>query len=171
MDTNAAPSLSWDALRHTEGDIPWGALKRFAEASATDDDVLEEVLDLYDEFTETAYERRGFECRYVPAIAAPRLSDAGRHRAAGFLLRSLMFAGDEDNDMMTEVLPAAIGAFGPKSVLPLVVEFMSGNYRPWPATFGLWQMATMARKTDDPQLREGTSVHHAPSSVSDRAVA
>ena len=55
---------------------------------------------------------------------------------------------------MQEVLPAAIGALGPKAVLPVVVEFMPEDYKPWNATFGLWQMAKLARKTDDPHLRE-----------------
>jgi hypothetical protein len=157
MDAKTSTSLPWDALRHTQGDIPWPALEQFAEAVAVDGDVLEELLDLYDEFMETAYERQSYECLYVPAIlamAAPRLSDAGRDRAARFLLCSLMTAGAEDDELMEEVLPAAIGALGPQAVLPIVIEFMPEDHRPWNATFGLWQMAKLARKTDDPQLRE-----------------
>jgi hypothetical protein len=157
MDANASTSLPWDALRNTEGEIPWTALEQFTEAAAADGDVLEELLDLYGDFQEAAYERHSFECLYVPAIlamAAPRLSDAGRNRAARFLLRSLILAGDEDDELMEEVLPAAIGAFGPKVVLPLVVEFMPADYKPWNATFGIWQMAKLARNTNDPELRE-----------------
>jgi hypothetical protein len=70
MDANADTSLPWDALRNTQGDIPWTALEQFAQAAAADWDVLEEIMDLYDEFQETAYERHGFECLYVPAILA-----------------------------------------------------------------------------------------------------
>ena len=157
MDAKTGTSLPWDTLRHTEGDIPWTALEQFAEAVVADWDAMEELQDLYDEFMETAYERQSYECLYVPAIlamAAPQLSEAGRARATRFLLRALMGAGDEDNELMQEVLPAALGAFGPETVLPTVVEFMPDDYQPWPATFGLWQMATLARRTDAPKLRE-----------------
>ena len=157
MDAKISTSLPWDALRHTEGSIPWTTLEQFAQAVAVDWDVLEELLDLCDEFMETAAKRRSYECLYVPAIlamAAPQLSEAGRDRATRFLLQALMVAGDEDNELMQEVLPAALGAFGPETVLPIVVEFMPDNYQPWPATFGLWQMATLACRTDDPKLRE-----------------
>ena len=124
MDANASTSLPWDALRHTQGDIPWTALGQFAEAVASDWDSLEELLDLYDEFMETAYQRQSYECLYVPAIlamAASTLSDAGRDRAARFLLRSLMNAGDEDDELMDDFLPAAIGTLGPKAILPIIV--------------------------------------------------
>ncbi len=157
MDAKTSTSLPWEALRHTEGPIPWPALKRFADTATADGHVLEEILDLYDEFMETADERRSYECLYVPAIlamAAPQLSEAGRDQATRFLMQALMFAGDEDNELMQEVLPAALGAFGPETTLPVVVELMPDNYQPWPATFGLWQMATLARRTDDPKLRE-----------------
>jgi len=157
MDASTEASLPWEALTHIEGDIPWTALGQFAEAVAADWDSLEELLDLYDEFMETAYQQQSYECLYVPAIlamAAPSLSDAGRDRAARFLLRSLMTAGAEDDDLMEEVLPAAIGVLGPEAVIPIVIEFMPGDYKPWNVAFGLWQMATLARQTDDPQLRE-----------------
>ena len=157
MDADTEASLPWEAMTHTEGDIPWAALETFAHAVAADWDVLEEILNLYDEFMETPYERQSFECLYVPAIlamAAPKLSDAGRDRAARFLLRSLIYAGDEEDELMRDVLPAAIGAFGPKAVLPVVAEFMPEDYQPGNVAFGLWQMATLARKTRDPQLRE-----------------
>ena len=157
MEANASKSLPWDALGNTRGDIPWAALDQFADAAVADRDVLEELLDLYDGFQETVYERGSFECLYVPAIlamAAPRLSDTGRDRAARFLLRSLMIAGATDDEPMQDVLPAAIGALGPETVLPVIPEFMPEDYQPWEAAFGLWQMAKLACQTDDPGLRE-----------------
>jgi len=60
-------------------------------------------------------------------------------RAARFLLRALTLAGDEEDEFMEDVLPAAIGILGPEAVLPVVLEFMPEDFLPWNVTFGLWQ--------------------------------
>jgi len=63
----------------------------------------------------------------VPAIfalAAPKLDDRKRCYVAGFLLEKLSEAGQQDDDLLMEVLQAACGSLGPV-ILPQVLDTIS----------------------------------------------
>ena len=82
-------SLPWEALKHTEGEIPWGTLETFANALAADESVFDRLTALYDAFMTAPHDDPTYEGLYVPAIfamAAPRLTGALREKAAEFFV-------------------------------------------------------------------------------------
>ena len=158
MATESGSPLPWEALKHTEGGIPWAALETFADALGTEGSVFQGLADLYDEFMADPYQRPTYEDLYVPAIlalAAPRLTGAWREKAAEFLVTALVEAEEEDDEVLIEMLEAACGALGP-SILPAVLKAMPVTFRPWEVTLGLWGLMTLAAKTDDPALKDRT---------------
>ena len=70
-----ATQLPWEALKHTEGSIPWSALFEFA-AAVRDKSLTDSLLGLYDQAYESDFDHPHYEEYYVPAIfalAAPQL--------------------------------------------------------------------------------------------------
>ena len=156
MDATTHLALPWEALKHTEGPIPWPAIRQFAEGLGTDSQLLEPLLDIFDQTLEDPYSQGTFEDLYVPAIialAAPRLSELARKHAARILIDALIIAYEHDDEVFMEALSATCGALGPEAVLPAVLEAMPSDYQPWLASFGLWHMMHLALDTQNVFLR------------------
>jgi len=147
--------LPWEALQHTEGDIPWPALYEFAAAVVTDQSLSDSLAELYEQAWESESDREHYEEYYVPAIfalAAPQLSDQRRREIGTFLVEKLAEAGWEDADVSMEVLTAACGSMGPV-ILPLVLETIAKEPDHEGAWFHLWGLTELAGKTEDAELR------------------
>ncbi len=157
MTAETNPSLPWDALREPQGPIPWDALKRLAHAAGRDEDVRERLQELFEESLESRFDRQSFECLYVPAIlamAASSMPPEARDQAARYFLRAMLEAADEGDETMANVVSTVLGRMGPEIVLPLIVEAMPKDYRPWSVSLALWAMAALVLDTDAPQYRE-----------------
>jgi len=155
MDTES-PHLPWNDLNHTEGSIPWPALRTFAEAVAADQEVAERLFRVYEEAHEKALRETCYADLYVPAIfamAAPRLDNEQRREIGIFLLKKLATAGRDDDDLGLEVLTAAAGAMGPV-LLPLVLDARAKEPDTRGAWIFLWSLTMLAVETDDPALRD-----------------
>jgi len=143
-------------LKHTEGDIPWPVLEQFAEALVADPGLAAQLRSRYEEIMDSEDAPLDYEYVYIPAIfalAAPRLDEATRRQAGEFLVRELLSAGENDDDVLLETLEAACGSLGPV-VLPRVLqtlEDLDAHHNAW---FHLWSVATVAMKAEDPALRE-----------------
>jgi hypothetical protein len=147
--------LPWEALQHTEGDIPWPALYEFAAAVVTDKSLTDGLIELYEQALEAGYDHEHYEEYYVPAIfalAAPQLSDQRRREIGVFLVDKLAEAGREDADISMEVLTAGCGSMGPV-VLPLVLETIAKEPDHEGAWFHLWGLTELAGETEDAELR------------------
>lgn len=148
--------LPWDALRHKEGEIPWNALRTFAEAVVHDPDVIVGLSDLYAETHETARKDISYGDFYVPAIfalAAPDLDDQQRRRIGTFLIDKLLTAGRKDDELALEVLTAAVGTMGP-AILPDVLDVIDAETDPHGAWLFLWSLTLLANETEDVDLRQ-----------------
>jgi len=155
MDTNK-PQLPWDELQHTEGDIPWPALRRFAEAVATDPTVAQKLFDVYDRAYEIGPEEVCYADLYVPAIfalAAPKLDDEQHHEIADFLVDRLVEAGEDEEELTAEALATAVGTLGP-AVLPAVLEAIANEPDSSDAWFQLWELTLLAGNTENQFLRQ-----------------
>jgi uncharacterized protein YchJ len=147
--------LPWEALQHTEGDIPWPALYEFAAAVVTDKSLTDGLVELYEQALQAGYDHEHYEDYYVPAIfalAAPQLSDQRRREIGVFLVEKLAEAGQEDSDISMEVLMAACGSLGPV-VLPVVLETIAKEPDHEGAWFHLWGLTELAGQTEDAELR------------------
>jgi len=148
--------LPWEALEQTGGDIPWPALYELAAAVVVDPLVVDRLIDLYNQGVAWDYGIEHYEEFYVPAIfalAAPQLSGQRRCEIGRFLLEKLADAGDEDEDLLMEVLAAACGSMGAE-ILPLVLETIANEPDDKGAWFHLWGLTELAAKTDDTQIRQ-----------------
>src|SRR2546421_582073 len=122
----ATDALPWNSLKLTDSKIPWNDLRRLADAAATDDATREKLLRELQHHLDRRY--GGVESSYheqidlaVPAVvamAAERLSADGRRQAAESLLHALYRAGNEDDDFMLELIPAAAGRLGTAVIDP-----------------------------------------------------
>ncbi|MBN2130944.1 MAG: SEC-C domain-containing protein [Sedimentisphaerales bacterium] len=154
MDTNE-PQLPWDELQHTEGDIPWPALRRFAEAVATDPTVTQELFDVYDQAYEIDPEQFCCADLYVPAIfalAAPKLDDERRRDIAACLLDRLAEAAEDMAELNEDALATAVGKLGP-TVLPAILDAIPAQPDSSSAWYSLWNLTLLAAETEDPSLR------------------
>ena len=150
-----ASALPWAALGHTEGEPPWEALEQLSAALAADDSLLDRLWQVYEPFTMDPYGTDTYECIYVPAViamAAPRLSEAGRGRAADLLVAELVAAGEDDDEAMLDVLQCACGALGAAAV-PAVMGAIEEELTLDGAWFHLWDLMVLAGESSDPQLR------------------
>ena len=150
-----ANQLRWDALKQTEGDIPWAALFNFAGAVVTESSVINNLFELYEQAWESEYDQEHYEHYYVPAIfslAAPQLSDERRLEIGAFLVEKLAEAGREDADISIEVLTAACGSMG-SVILPTVLGAIENDPVTSGAWFHFWGLTELAGKTDDAELR------------------
>jgi len=148
--------LPWNDLQQAKGDIPWPALRAFAEAVSTDRDVTAKLFEVYDQTYATVTKQICYADLYVPAIfalAAPKLNDDQRREIGAFLLAKMVQAGQDDADLNLETLSAAIGSLGPV-VLPLVLEAIDNEPDMYGAWIFLWGLTALAAKTDDPALRD-----------------
>ncbi len=147
--------LPWEALKQTEGDIPWSALYKFAAALVVDPSLADSLIELYEQAMESGYDREHYEDFYVPAIfalAAPQLNDERRCEIGAFLVEKLAEAGYEDDDLLIETLMAACGSIGPV-ILPLVLDTIAQEPDCEGAWFHLWGLTEMAANSNDIELR------------------
>jgi len=148
--------LPWEALKHTEGDIPWSALYKFAAAVVVDPFVEDALIELYEQALESGYDHEHYEEFYVPAIfalAAPQLSDERRSEVGNVLVEKLADAGHEDDDLLMEVLTAACGSMG-SVILPAVLDTIAKEPDHRGAWFSLWGLTELAVKSKDIELRD-----------------
>ena len=146
--------LPWEALKHTEGDIPWSALYKFAAEVVVDPSVVDALIELYEQTLESGYDYEHYEEFYVPAIfalAAPQLSDERRSEIGAFLVEKLAEAGWEDADISMEVLTAACGSMGPL-ILPAVLDTIAKEPDHEGAWFHLWGLTELAAKSNDTEV-------------------
>lgn len=116
--------LPWEALKHTEGGIPWPELSEFAAAVVRDRSLTDELVELYEQAYESECDHERYEEYYVPAIfalAAPQLSDERRREIGAYLIEKLAESGYDDAEISMEVLAAACGSMGPV-ILPAVLR-------------------------------------------------
>ena len=155
MTAPESPTLPWATLTHTEGDIPWPALEASADALAADPMLLDRLTDRYDEFMTDPEARRSYECLYIPAIlamAAPRMDDPTRRRAADWLVGALLDAEDDMDEYQLAVIEAACGAVGPAAVAA-VLDSLPAPMRPEEVTVGQWGLLGLAARSDGAALR------------------
>lgn len=153
-----AMELPWEALKHSQGDIPLSALAQFAAAVVRDRSLTDALMDLYEKAYETESDQPHFEEFYVPAIfalAAPQLSDQRRREIGEILINKLVEAGRDDAEVSLEVLMAACGYMGP-AILPAVLAAIKDEPDTDGAWIHLWGLTELAAKTDDPEVRETT---------------
>ena len=147
--------LPWEALKHTEGDIPWSALYKFAAAIVSDRSLTDDLIELYEDAYESEYDHAHYEEYYVPAIfalAAPQLSDERRCEIGDFLIEKLVEAGFDEADISMEVLEAACGSMGPV-ILPAVLDAIENEPDMDGAWFRLWGLTELAAQSEDPEVR------------------
>ena len=147
--------LPWEALKHTEGDIPWTTLYKFAAEVVVEPSVVDALIELYEQALESGCEHEHYEEFYVPAIfalAAPQLSDERRSEIGDVLVEKLADAGHEDDDLLMEVLAAACGSMGPV-ILPVVLDTIAKEPDRQGAWFHLWGLTELAPKSDDTEVR------------------
>jgi hypothetical protein len=151
--------LPWQELWHKEGPIPWPALEAFADAVAVDADVSIGLFEAYDKADDIWLEGTCYVDLYVPAIftmAAPNLSEEQRQVIGEFLLKQLVKAGHDDNDLGLECLTAACCSLGPV-ILPAVLDAIEQEQDSSGAWFFLWNLTALAAKTDDTAIRNRTA--------------
>ena len=142
--------LPWDVLWRAEGDIPWSAMGVFAEALASQPDLIDPLFNAYDEAREAVHERTCYVHLYVPAIfalAAPKLDDRRRQEIGESLIARLVEASERDDHLMMEVLVAACGAMGP-AILPLVFGVVIDETASSSAWGQLWGLTKLAVGSD-----------------------
>ena len=147
--------LPWEALKQTEGDIPWSALYEFAAAAVDDQFNVDALIELYEQALESGCDYEHYEELYVPAIfalAAPQLSDEVRSEISAFLVEELVDAGYEDDDLLMEVLAAACGSMG-TGILPIVLDTIAQEPDHEGAWYHLWGLTEIAAKSEDIELR------------------
>ena len=152
--------LPWQELWHKEGPIPWPALEAFADAVAVDADASTGLFEAYDKADEVWLEETCYVDLYVPAIftmAAPSLSEERRQVTGAFLLRRLVKAGHDDNDLGLESLTAACGSLGPV-ILSAVLDAIEQEQDSSGAWFFLWSLTALAAQTDDTAIRDRTAL-------------
>jgi len=89
-----AVQLPWEALKHTEGDIPWPALYKFAAAVTVDPPVVDELLELYAGEDSREYEdperwSQELAGRFTESEAAGKL-EPELFEDAGFIIYNLL---------------------------------------------------------------------------------
>ena len=147
--------LPWEALKNTEGDIPWSALYKFAAEVVVDPSAVDALIELYEQTLESGYDHEHYEEFYVPAIfalAAPQLSNERRSEIGDVLVEKLADAGHEDDDLLMEVLAAACGSMGPV-ILPVILDTIAKEPDHRGAWFHLWGLTELAPKSDDTEVR------------------
>lgn len=148
-------SLPWDRIDHAQSEIPWPAMRTFADALATNRELIPGLMEVYDRAYETMSDEIGCADLYVTgifALAAPRLSEEMRREIGSLLVERLVRAGQDDADISMEVLMAAAGALGP-AVLPAVLDAIAAEPDTRGAWLFLWSLTLLAAKTDDLYLR------------------
>ena len=154
MDPEITPP-PWAELERTTRDIPWPALRAFADAVVTDPEVARRLFDAYDHAYENAFDQTTYTDLYVPAIfalAAPKLDDEKRWEIGSWLIGKMGRAARDDADLTLEALEAAAGTMGPV-VLPAVLDAIASEPDMYGAWFHLWGLTVLAAKSDDAELR------------------
>ena len=153
---NRSTELPWEALRHTEGGIPWSALSEFGAAVVRERSLTDDLFELYEQAYESECDHAHYEEYYVPAIfalAAPQLSDERRREIGSFLIEKLSEAGYDSAEISMEVLTAACGSMGPV-ILPAVLDAIENEPDMDGAWFHLWGLTELAARTEDPEVRD-----------------
>jgi hypothetical protein len=148
--------LSWDQLQRVEGGIPWPALYTFADAVASDPEVIPRLFEVYDQAYRQSFEQPTFADFYVAgifALAAPRLDEERRREIGSFLVARLVQAGRDDADVSLEILEAAAGTMGPV-IVPAVLDAIAAEPDTRGAWIFLWNLTTLATRSEDEALRD-----------------
>jgi len=154
LSTLDIDSLPWDAFEHSQGEIPWNVLEQFADALVASPSLWERLREPYRACVKDGWRRGTYVCIYVPAIfamAGPRLDPEVLEPIARFLADELAHVNEYD-DLLAQVLEAALGSLGPAAVRPALaaLEGLDTEERGW---VSLWDVLGVAATTDDEQLR------------------
>jgi hypothetical protein len=155
---NKLPQLPWQELWRAQGEIPWLALETFADAVVAEPGLADELFKTYEQARGVEPTGTCYADLYVPAIfalAAPRLDEDRRRIIGEFLVKKLAEAGEDDDDVMMEVLTGASGSTGPVIVLAVLdaIAAESGAEGAW---FHLWNLTALAARAEDPFVRDQT---------------
>jgi len=155
MTDSAEQELPWDAIRRTDGPIPWSELREFASRLADDPSLLDSLRGEY----ERAYERSDQEVYadlYVAAIvamAAPKVGEDVKRRFGRFLLEKLLQTSDDWNHTRSEALTSACGAVG-AAILPQVMDAIEDTPPETSKWMNLWSLLRLAADAEDGRLRQ-----------------
>jgi hypothetical protein len=155
MDEKSAQS-PWEQLSRTQDEIPWSALETFADAVVTKAGLTEELFKTYEQARTISLDQTCYADLYVPAIfalAAPKLTEDQRRTIGEFLVKKLAEAGQDDDDVMMEVLLGACGSMGPV-VMPAVLDAIAGEPDAYGAWFHLWDLTALAAQAQDAVIRD-----------------
>ncbi len=148
--------LPWNELRRTDATIPWPALRAFADAVVTNNQLTPELFEVYDLAYEAEYDQPRYTDFYVAAIfalAAPRLDDERRREIGSLLIERMVRAGEDDADVSLEVLLAAAGTMGPV-ILLAVLDTLANEQDTLGAWSHLWGLMPLVAKSQDDALRD-----------------
>jgi hypothetical protein len=152
---DAPEGLPWQALEQTDT-VPWEAMRRFADALASDPALWLRLRRLYEESLGRSYEQEVYEYMYVlgiVALAAPRLAEDTRGEIGAFLVAELAPAAEKQDDILCELLEAAAGMLG-APVLPAVLDGVkAGMAKRDDSWFFMLGLSRLAAETDDAALR------------------
>jgi hypothetical protein len=155
MNAESPASLPWEELNCQDGDVPWSALRTFANAVVVDRELIPRLFDLYDRAYEALSDDTGVADLLVAgilAMAAPRLDESRRREIGSLLIERLVQAGRDGADLSMEVLTAAVGTMGPV-ILPALFDAIAREPDTKGAWYFLWTLTLLAAKTDDEDLR------------------
>jgi hypothetical protein len=151
--------LPWAELWHTQGEIPWSALETFADAVTAEPALAEEFFRTYAQARELPIDKTCYATGYVPAIfamAAPKLDETRRRMIGEFLVKKLAEAGQDDDELMMEILAPASGSMGPV-IVPTALDAIAAEPDSKGAWFHLWNLTALANETDDAAVRDLTA--------------
>ena len=150
--------LPWAQLWQTQGELPWSVLETFAGAVAAEPPLAEELFKTYEQAREVSLNKTCYADLYVPAIfalAAPQFDEDRRRKIGEFLVKKLAEAGQDDDDMMMEILTGASGSMGP-AIVPAVLDAIAAEPDSHGAWFHLWGLTGLAAATEDTAVRDRT---------------
>jgi hypothetical protein len=157
MDANVNPLLPWDRLISTDPEIPWDILEQFARALPGHGQVLDRLLEMYEQCEGEPYERLSYEVVYIPAIfvrAAPGLPDDVKLRLAHRMVLSLAAADKAEDAVMGDVLEIAVASMGPEAALTAVLDFAAKEPASCPEAYEFWHLMVLAKDVRDKDLRD-----------------
>ena len=155
MTPQTETHLSWGALKHTEGDIPWPALQQFAESLVKEPELWKRLADAFSTVVTLPNEEPDYDFLYLPAIlamAAPRLEEPVRGEIGAYFVQELVRSAEDGDELLADVLVELCGKMGP-GILPAVLEELSNRPNSLAADY-LWNLTALAEDTQAPEMRD-----------------